>query len=672
MWRIAATESRMLWRRGLFRWAGGVLLALLSISLLLALDNYHRRSVAAEFATGAQRDQWLHKHIVNPHVAAHAGTVLFRPLDSLTVLDSGVDPFLGTSVFLEAHRRSMLAHPSAQRVPAAGRFAELTAAITLQTLVPLLIVLLTTPAFAGEREHGTLRHLLSLGVSARAVLLGKAAGVTAPILGLVFPLMLMGVVAVSINAPLDALRAMLLAVAYVLYVFVWIGLGLGISVRSRSSHSALAAALALWIVGCFIQLEWRLLRSTRTVWIVLAAGVAAALIATAVGLSERKALQRAADDAGRARQNQPTTFRAALPPLPSAVLSTGRADVLPQRYAYRGGAGERFSPFERTVGIRMISGLFPERPTENPSGLVLGSFDLAFVVIYVFPVLVLSLNYNIVSDDRDSGVLALVLAQPVSFGRLLAAKAAVRAAGLVPLIAAPAIVVLAASGSAARADVVARIVIWMAVVEAYLSMWMALAVLVNTRGYPSSLNASILISTWLVVVVVVPAIVNLTARTLVSPESMFEFTVAERAASLDINPRIDAMRAARPQPLVAATRRALFEDRLTPLLIRLDAEERRQQRVSAMGSVLSPALLVQVVFDELAGTSLGRWRRFLSQLDSYIRTVDVETRMAPFTFREEGTGETLRRLLFPLLALTTVAATAMTAAFRLSRYSARY
>jgi ABC-2 type transport system permease protein len=252
MWRIAATESRMLWRRGLFRWAGGVLLALLSISLLLALDNYHRRSVAAEFATGAQRDQWLHKHIVNPHVAAHAGTVLFRPLDSLTVLDSGVDPFLGTSVFLEAHRRSMLAHPSAQRVPAAGRFAELTAAITLQTLVPLLIVLLTTPAFAGEREHGTLRHLLSLGVSARAVLLGKAAGVTAPILGLVFPLMLMGVVAVSINAPLDALRAMLLAVAYVLYVFVWIGLGLGISVRSRSSHSALAAALALWIVGCFI------------------------------------------------------------------------------------------------------------------------------------------------------------------------------------------------------------------------------------------------------------------------------------------------------------------------------------------------------------------------------------------------------------------------------------
>lgn len=56
------------------------------------------------------------------------------------------------------------------------RFGELTAATMLQVLWPLLIILLGYNAFAGEREGGTLRQLLRLGISKTQLTLGKAQG----------------------------------------------------------------------------------------------------------------------------------------------------------------------------------------------------------------------------------------------------------------------------------------------------------------------------------------------------------------------------------------------------------------------------------------------------------------------------------------------------------------
>ena len=52
------------------------------------------------------------------------------------------------------------------------RFGELTAAAVLQLLLPLLIILLGFSTFAGERESGTLRQVLSLGVDRHDLALG--------------------------------------------------------------------------------------------------------------------------------------------------------------------------------------------------------------------------------------------------------------------------------------------------------------------------------------------------------------------------------------------------------------------------------------------------------------------------------------------------------------------
>ena len=96
-----------------------------------------------------------------------------------SLVDTGIDPYVGVAAWLEAHKQNEFKYRPAQDRTAVQRFGELTAAEVLQVLLPLFIVLMTFSAFSGEREQGTLRQLLSLGVRPRELLAGKALGVAA-------------------------------------------------------------------------------------------------------------------------------------------------------------------------------------------------------------------------------------------------------------------------------------------------------------------------------------------------------------------------------------------------------------------------------------------------------------------------------------------------------------
>jgi ABC-2 type transport system permease protein len=250
--RIARHECRTLWRDHRFRWVTGLLALLLLLAGAVSAQLVGRRGAAIAAAQQEQREQWLAKQVSNAHVAAHAGITVFRPLYPLAVLDSGVDDVVGQSVFLEPHRRSLFTHATAERSSIAPHFAELTLARTLQTLVPLLILLLTYPAFAAEREHGTLRLLLSLGVRPVALALGKALGLAAPVLLFTVPMMVVSVMALQARSDMDAVRGALLVVAYVIYFSVFVGLGLVLSARARTAPAALITLLGFWLVVSFL------------------------------------------------------------------------------------------------------------------------------------------------------------------------------------------------------------------------------------------------------------------------------------------------------------------------------------------------------------------------------------------------------------------------------------
>jgi ABC-2 type transport system permease protein len=255
--RIARKELVDTLRDGRFRVLAAVVLLISVASLAAGWKHYRDVQAQHEQARRATRAQWLSQQEKNPHSAAHYGVYAFKPKSRLSMVDTGIDPYVGVAAWLEAHKQNEFKYRPAQDRTALQRFGELTAAEGFLILLPLFIVLITFNAFSAEREQGTLRQLLSLGVRRRELLAGKALGAAAA-LGLVLvPATILGVIGLSLTSDYGALaddagRAVLLGAVYLAYFATVVAIGLGVSARAPSSRVALIALLAFWFVNSLI------------------------------------------------------------------------------------------------------------------------------------------------------------------------------------------------------------------------------------------------------------------------------------------------------------------------------------------------------------------------------------------------------------------------------------
>ncbi|MCA1572285.1 MAG: DUF3526 domain-containing protein [Chloroflexi bacterium] len=255
--RIARHELRDVVRDGRFRWTSAAVLGLLLVALLTGWT--YQRSVTAEHASAARtsRDTWLAQPAKDPHTAAHYGSYVFKPREPLTLFDNGVNAYAGVAAWLEAHKQNEFQFRPAQDRASVARLGQLTAAVTLQALVPVLIVLLAFTKFAGEREDGTLRQLVAAGVSPRLLAAGKALGVAAALGIVLIPATVIGAIALVATSGADAvgqnlLRVAALAAVYVLYFAVFIGLTLAVSATARKASHALAVLVAFWALNAVL------------------------------------------------------------------------------------------------------------------------------------------------------------------------------------------------------------------------------------------------------------------------------------------------------------------------------------------------------------------------------------------------------------------------------------
>jgi ABC-2 type transport system permease protein len=257
---IARKEFRDAWRDGRFRLAAVVVLVLLGVAMLLAGQQVERTDEERRTAAKVERDNWLNQDEKNSHSAGHYGMYVFKPTAPLAVFDRGIEPFVGTTVFLEAHKRNPLSFLPAQDATAMRRFGDLTAATALQMLVPLLVVLLTFGALAGERETGTLRQALSLGVRPTSLVLGKAVGLGAALAVLLVPVGILAAIALSkltggegAGGNADTwIRFAWMCGAYATYLAIILAVCITVSALARTARSALAILLTIWAVNAII------------------------------------------------------------------------------------------------------------------------------------------------------------------------------------------------------------------------------------------------------------------------------------------------------------------------------------------------------------------------------------------------------------------------------------
>lgn len=203
-------------------------------------------------------------------------------------------------------------------------------------------------------------------------------------------------------------------------------------------------------------------------------------------LAALAAKPRTSNDAGSAAYY---TFHGTWdPPTSAAFLALGIRDS---------------EPYVLRVRALALQSQLHEGETFNPALAAAGRFDLAFVLIYLAPLVLVALLHDLVSSEKRAGRLGMLLALPGGNHRLWLRRAALRtvlAFGCValPVLAGGLVNHMPAHGIAAT----------MAVIAAYIAFWSGLAVIVATGRRSSAANATALMGTWVVLTLVLPTLGN--------------------------------------------------------------------------------------------------------------------------------------------------------------------
>lgn len=400
----------------------------------------------------------------------------------------------------------------------------------------------------------------------------------------------------------------------------------------RASIGGAALETELNMSPYLFRLELRLLARERAMWVLLALFAAAlgyglwngarlnerqSQIATELNHSSsdfmaqlRDHLQRQSVDAqsiaGRGSL-------AILAPAPAPLLATGQSDLVPGH---------------QTISLWKLSAPGETRSElENPSVLLAGRFDLAFVLVWLFPLFLLAFVYDLVAGDRESGTLRLGLAQGITPGRWLAHRALARA---LPVLGLAALATLAAVVVSINASM-NRLGLAVAVVLAYGLFWVALAIAVNAVSRNAASAATALGATWVLLVLVVPTLLNVAVETLYPTPSRAELVAAGRKASGEAEKRggelLNSFYRDHPELAPPGQQASFAAQHLTvqtevgraidPVRQRFDDQLARQQTAVGRCRFLSPAIATYEALTDLAGTGYWRYRTFQNQTGEF-------------------------------------------------------
>jgi len=353
-----------------------------------------------------------------------------------------------------------------------------------------------------------------------------------------------------------------------------------------------------------------------------------------------------------------------LPPAPLAALASGRADLDPRTTL----AGTSVNQHE----------LFRHYEIDSPLALMLGRFDLAFVIQTLLPLLVIALGYGIVAEERERGLDRVLAVQQVPPVRCLTARIMARALlMLIPLALILAVVFWHEPASPQHAGLAALLIL------GYLAFWWALVAWVGTWWLREGQTLLVLLSAWALLVLALPALAGLLARELHPPPSRFELIAAARAEQIDSLKRAEALfeqythdhpeldpEASADLPsyyrgyYLAAKR---IDEAVAPVVAGFDQALAAQQAAVSRWQFSTPALLLQRGLMAVAGTDEHRRHAFIEQarahqmafrertgqmmLTGERMNADNLAALPRFSFNEPGLDALKQRLCLPLLAL---------------------
>jgi len=162
------------------------------------------------------------------------------------------------------------------------------------------------------------------------------------------------------------------------------------------------------------------------------------------------------------------------------------------------------NPSIQNVTIRNLEGQKYDTDLNNPSNLQAGNLDFGFVIIYLFPLVIIAFTFNLLSEEIEKGTWRLVSLQSISKGLFLLKKLSIRA--LLTYVAFIVLFVIAIFSIAIPIN--EALLVFFLLSLLYLAFWFVLSFLIVSFQQSSSFNALILLTLWVLLSILIPAGVN--------------------------------------------------------------------------------------------------------------------------------------------------------------------
>lgn len=337
---------------------------------------------------------------------------------------------------------------------------------------------------------------------------------------------------------------------------------------------------------------------------------------------------------------------------PLAILATGQSDMY-SHHMKTSTYGNNFA-----LDISTIS---------NPVQLLFGTFDLAFVFVFIIPLFIIAFTFNLLSREKESGTLRVVAAQPVSVTRWLFQKMLVRFVlfALVSIALFLAFLFFFAPQAFQHPLSVALTIFQ---IISYELFWFVMSGIVNVKINNTAKNAMTLIVAWLLIVLIIPVTANQLGASLYPAPSRLAMLNEIRQANIEIEKKQDEILDSylRDHPeLVDSTNdksynfwhkyfasQNILKGEIQPLIDDYQYSIDRRQQIVNYLKYLSPAIITQESFNRLAGTSFEDYNNYKEQVMSY--TEAWRGHIIPLLFQDAKYSKSIheRRPVFDYKPLT--------------------
>ncbi len=300
---------------------------------------------------------------------------------------------------------------------------------------------------------------------------------------------------------------------------------------------------------------------------------------------------------------------------PLAGLSIGQADV---------------NPTVKRITIKTFEAQKYDTDLVNPMNLQSGNLDLSFVIIYVFPLLVIVLSFNVLSEETETGTWQLVIIQAKSKLGFIIFKLLIRLVLLYIIL-----LFLFFMAKLMLNLTFDNSFVWMLGLSMlYILFWFLLTFFIVIFKKSSGFNALLLLSVWLVLIILLPAGINSYVSSKYPVPEAFNTAIAQRDGyhvKWDTNKLTTIEKFYKHYPqfkkygyptdgfnwLWYYAMQQMGDDDSKKEQDALKEKIKLREQTSKRIASLVPNMHLQLVFNQLAGTSMSQQMDYLEATDTF-------------------------------------------------------